>query len=286
MTRRLILTADDFGMSMEVNEAVEEAHRDGVLTCASLVVAGDAAEDAIRRAKRMPTLGVGLHLALYGAPAQLSGTRAPEIAPDGVNLGDRPVRTGVAIMIVPSIRAQARREITAQFQAWRKTGLPLGHLDGHWHCHQHPALLTMAIGLGKPLGLRAVRIPHETYGLSRRIAGGQHSAARLGEAVSHYPLALWMRRRVRGAGLRTNDWFFGKTDAGAMDAGLLVQTIRYLPPGTTEIGLHPAIRPWRGRHAPPVGWRADEELQALKEPTVRELIRTSDVTLCRWADLP
>ena len=64
MMKRLIVTADDFGMSIEVNEAVEIAHREGILTCASLVVAGDAAGDAIRRAKRMPDLGVGLHLAL------------------------------------------------------------------------------------------------------------------------------------------------------------------------------------------------------------------------------
>ena len=73
MSKRLIVTADDFGMSMEVNEAVEEAHREGILTCASLVVAGDAAQDAVKRAKRLPGLGVGLHLAIFGAKASARG---------------------------------------------------------------------------------------------------------------------------------------------------------------------------------------------------------------------
>src|SRR5471030_1738174 len=75
----LIVTADDFGMSIPVNEAVEEAHRKGVLTCASLVVAGEAAADAVRRAKRMPGLGVGLHLALLDAPSALSRNEIPDL---------------------------------------------------------------------------------------------------------------------------------------------------------------------------------------------------------------
>ena len=95
MSARLIVTADDFGMSMEVNEAVEEAHRNGILTCASLVVAGDAAEDAVRRAKRLPGLGVGLHLAIFGARASAQrafGRRArwrkPGLQPGAHRLGD------------------------------------------------------------------------------------------------------------------------------------------------------------------------------------------------------
>jgi chitin disaccharide deacetylase len=271
---------------MEVNEAVEQAHRAGVLTGASLVVAGAAADDAIRRAKRMPTLGVGLHLALYGAPAQHTADPAPAIAPDGANLGEKPAATGAAIMLVPSVRAQARREVAAQFDAWRRTGLPLGHLDGHWHCHQHPALLAMALAAGRPLGLRAVRIPFESFRLSRRVAGGRGSIPRLVEAASHYPLALSMRYQIRAAGLRSNDWFFGKTDAGSMNAELLSRLVVRLPTGSTEVGLHPAIRPWSGPHAPPPGWKADEEVRALTDPSIRELIRAHGIELCRWSDLP
>ena len=286
MTRRLIVTADDFGMSLEVNEAVEAAHRDGILTCASLVVAGRAAEDAIRRAKRLPTLGVGLHLALYGAPAQFRGEAGSSIAPDGVMLGERPVATGTAIMLSPRVRAQARREIDAQFDAYRRSGLPLGHLDGHWHCHQHPAILAMALDLGRPLELRAVRVPHEAYAPSDRAAGGGRPFKRWAEAVSHYPLAIGMRRQIRAAGLRCNDWFFGKNDAGAIDTGVLAGMISRLPAGTSEIGLHPAIRRWQGPDSPPDHWRAEEETQALTDPWLRDLIDSNGIDLCRWSDLP
>jgi hopanoid biosynthesis associated protein HpnK len=285
MSRRLIITADDFGMSIEVNEAVEAAHRNGILTCASLVTAGAAAEDAIRRAKRIPTLGVGLHLALFGAPAQHADRHASRIAPDGANLGENPAATGTAIMLFPRVRAGARREIAAQFEAWRRSGLPLGHLDGHWHCHQHPAVLAMALELGRPLGLRAVRVPYEAFALSRRVASGKRTVTRLAQSVSHYPLAVAMRRQIRAAGLRANDWFFGKNDEGAVDSDLLGRLIAELPQGVTEIGLHPAVRRWPGPHSPPPHWDPERELAALTDPALRSAIRAGGVELCRWADL-
>ena len=286
MSARLIVTADDFGMSLEVNEAVEEAHRCGILTCASLVVAGAAAEDAIRRAKRMPALGVGLHLALFGAPAQHSGEAHGLLAPDGKNLGERPVSTGIAIMLSPVARAAARREIDAQFRAFGQSGLALGHLDGHWHCHQHPAVLDMALAAGLPMGLHAVRVPYEGLGWSRRVTGRWRLGARIGHALSHAPLASFMRHRIKAAGLRANDWFFAKTDAGSVTTEQLLGLVRHLPHGVTEVGLHPATRPWRGIHAPPADWNPTGELAALTDRRLREEIDSRGISLCRWADLP
>ncbi len=283
MKRRLIITADDFGMSLEVNEAVEEAHRNGVLTCASLVVAGDAAEDAVRRAKRLPNLGVGLHLAMFGAPA--AAKVASRIAPDGANLGQSPVSTGIAAMFAPGTRQAARREFSAQFDAFRRTGLPLGHLDGHWHCHQHPAVLAMALELGKPMGLKAVRIPYEPFGFSRRAGRRSNNAARLFHAVSHWPLARAMRWQARRAGVATNDQFFGKTDNGAVDELLLLSVVAAMPAGVTELGLHPSTGNWHGPHAPPNHWRVADELEALTSPVLHAAINRAGIDLCRWADI-
>ena len=285
MIRRLIVTADDFGMSTEVNEAVEIAHRKGILTSASLVVAGDAADDAIRRAKRMPNLGVGLHLALYGAPAQFNPRAGSRLAPDGINLGERPVTTGAAIVLSAHTRADARREIAAQFDAWRRSGLRLGHLDGHWHCHQHPSVLSMALSLGKHLGLRAIRVPYESFGLSRCVGVGM-TFKRLVEAACHRPLAIAMRYQIQNAGLRSNDWFFGKNDEGMITTQLLDRLIKNLPAGTTEIGLHPATEQWHGRHAPPGAWNPKTELDALTDPALREAIYSRGVQLARWDDIP
>lgn len=283
MSARLIVTADDFGMSLEVNEAVEEAHRDGILTCASLVVAGDAAEDAVRRARRMPGLGVGLHLAIFGAPASASGPSM--LAADGKNLDEKPVRTGSAIMVLPAARAAARREIAAQFEAYRRTGLELGHLDGHWHCHQHPTVLAQALELGVPLGLKALRIPYEPFGFSRRVAGKGKAGARLSHAICGLPLTLTMRLQALAAGVAVNDRFFGKTDDGFISEALLLSLVENLAHGVTELGLHPATQTWHGAHAPPPHWRQADELAALTSPRVRQAVERRGIVLQRWADI-
>lgn len=283
MTARLIVTADDFGMSLEVNEAVEEAHRKGILTCASLVVAGDAAADAVKRAKRLPGLGVGLHLAIFGARASATGRSV--VAPDGQNLGYSPVIAGSAIMVTPAGRRAARREIAAQFEAYRKTGLALGHLDGHWHCHQHPTVLAQALEAGKPLGLKALRVPYEPFGFSRRVAGRGKSGSRLAHAILGLPLTLTMRLQAAIAGIAVNDRFFGKIDDGFITEDLLVSLAGNLPPGVTELGLHPATRTWTGEHCPPAHWQQAAELAALTSPSVRAAIDESGVRLIRWADL-
>lgn len=282
MNRRLIVTADDFGMSLEVNEAVEQAHREGILTCASLVMAGDAVDDALRRARRLPGLGVGLHLTLYGARA--IDPVPSRLAPVGGNLGESPATTGALIMLSAKVREAARREIAAQFAAYGRTGLALGHLDGHWHCHQHPTVLAMAITAGKPMGLKAVRLPYEPWGFSRAVAGD--GIGRLTHALSHWPLAMAMRRRIGAAGLRTSDRFFGKNDAGFVSEQLLLRLARHLPQGVTELGLHPATSTWSGPHAPPPGWAQAGELAALTSSQVKSALAAAQVRLIRWADLP
>src|SRR5665213_522811 len=99
--RGLIVTADDFGLSLAVNEAVEEAHRKGVLTSASLVVTGEAAADAVRRAKKMPGLAIGLHLALLDAPSALKACEIPDLLEPGHDyLGSRAAVTGAKIALV------------------------------------------------------------------------------------------------------------------------------------------------------------------------------------------
>jgi hopanoid biosynthesis associated protein HpnK len=248
------------------------------------MVTGPAFEDALRRARRLPELGVGLHLALYDAPAAYP--QPSTIALDGLTLGMDSTGTGIAIMLSSEVRAAARREIAAQFAAFAKTGLQLGHLDGHWHCHQHPGILALAIEAGKPLGLHAVRVPYEPYAFSRRVAGGGVQPGRLAHVLGHFPLALEMRRQLRRAGLRHNDSFFGKNDAGAVDAAMLARMIAALPPGVTEAGLHPAAGHWPGPHNLPPAWEPAAELAALTSPALREALATNGVTLSRWADLP
>ena len=281
----LIITADDFGMSIAVNEAVEEAHRKGVLTCASLVVAGAAAEDAVARAKRMPGLGVGLHLALLDAPPSAPAEDIPDLVErGGLSLRSTPAVTGAGIALIRSIRDQARTEMRAQFDRFARTGLPLDHVDGHWHFHQHPTLVGMLINdMARAYGVTAVRVPNEPALPSWRAGGRIGLARRLRTAVAHAPLWSAMRRRLRRAGVGTNDWFFGLNDGGAMTRERLLGAIANLPAGVSEIGMHPASAPPGGAHALPSSWRVTEELAALVDPDVSEACK--GVRLGRFCDL-
>jgi hopanoid biosynthesis associated protein HpnK len=284
--RRVIITGDDFGMSVEVNEAVEEAHRRGVLTAASLVVTGDAAADAIARARRMPELGVGLHLALVHAPAALSKEQVAELMDEnGRGFGRQLWKTGAKIALFPNVRRQALAEIRAQFELFRKTGLALDHVDGHQHFHQHPWVLRALIALAPEYGIRAVRLPREPAFGSWRAAGHVGLGRRVMDVTSHWPLLRLMRRMLRSAGIASNDWFFGKHDGGAIGRSWLLRLLEHLPAGVSEIGLHPARRSWPPPYGPPAHWRVTEELAALIDPDVVVACRRPGLRLAKFSDL-
>lgn len=284
-SRQVIVTADDFGMSREVNEAVEEAHRRGVLTAASLVVTGEAAADAVQRARRMPRLGIGLHLALVSADPALPPSEIPALmAADGRELGASPERVGAMMMLSRKVATQAEAETRAQFELYRRTGLPLDHVDGHWHFHQHPVLVRLLAAWAGEYGIRAVRVPYEPALPSWRVSRDR-AGRRAAIALTHRPLASFMRRCFRRAGIVTNDWFFGMNDGGGVTRDVLLGYLRHLPPGLTEIGLHPAIASWRSSFAPPRHWRVAEELAALTDPDVLAACRRPDLQLTRFTDI-
>ncbi len=162
--RALIVTADDFGLHPRVNDAVERAHRNGVLTSASLMVTGDAAADAFERARRLPTLRVGLHVALADGRASSPRSEIPQLVDDQGRFGNAMVRDGVRFFFLPRVRAQLAHEIRAQFEAFAATGLPLDHVNTHKHFHLHPTALSLLLEIGSEYGMRAMRLPYEAGG--------------------------------------------------------------------------------------------------------------------------
>jgi len=135
--RRVIVSADDFGLSEGVNEAVEQACREGILTTASLMVAGPAAADAVRRARRLPKLRVGLHLVVIEGPAV---GPAPGLVDADGQFSSNQLRLGINYFFRPAIRRQLAAEIRAQFAAFAATGLRLDHANAHKHMHLHPTV--------------------------------------------------------------------------------------------------------------------------------------------------
>ncbi len=198
--KRFYFRADDFGLDTAVNEAVETAHRDGILTCASLMVGAMAAEDAVSRARRLPGLRVGLHLVLVEGRPVSPPDSVRDLVDEAGGFDNRMVRAGFRFFFRPRVRRQLAREIRAQFEAFRATGLRLDHVNAHKHIHLHPTVAGLILAIGREYGMTAMRVPAEPSGPLRRAGAVRPTAERIGSRL----LALWvalLRRRLRRGGI-------------------------------------------------------------------------------------
>ncbi|MBL6749938.1 MAG: hopanoid biosynthesis-associated protein HpnK [Nevskia sp.] len=265
--RGLIVTADDFGLHPAVNEAVEQASREGVLTAASLMVGAPAAADAVARARRLPKLRVGLHLVLADGPAVLPPRRIPLLVDAQGRFGDAMALDGCRFFFLPQVRRQLAAEIQAQFEAYAATGLALDHVNAHKHFHLHPTVLSLILRIGRRYGLRAVRLPLEAQApaLLRPWLG----------------LLAW---RLRRAGIAYNDHVVGIARSGAMDEATLLRALDCLGGGITEIYLHPATVSGAAIAPSMQGYRHADELAALLSPRVRAAVARLDLRRGGFAD--
>jgi len=259
-SHRVITVADDFGLSIGVNEAVEQAAREGILTSASLMVAGPAAADAVRRARALPSLHVGLHLVVIEGKAVLPPASIPDLVDADGRFPSAQVRLGVAYFFRPRVQRQLAAEIRAQFTAFAATGLVLDHANAHKHMHLHPTVGRLMIDIGRDFGLRAIRLPYEPP-----IPGGPPRT--LGDRA----LARWcavLRRQARQAGLLTNDALFGLGWTGHMTNARVQHLLDTLPEGLNELYFHPAARRDPLLHALMPGYEHEAEFAALLQARV------------------
>ncbi len=233
--RRVIFSADDFGLTESVNEAVERAHRDGALTSASLMVAGPAAADAVRRARALPLLRVGLHLVVIEGQAVLPPAEIPDLVDAAAQFPSDQLRLGIAYFFRPRVRRQLEAEIRAQFAAFVATGLTLDHANAHKHMHLHPTVGRLMIDIGREFGLRAIRVPAEPPAV---LAACGTRVGLGGRALYHWTGVL--RRQARAAGLATTDHCFGLAWSGHMTTDRVRRLLGALPDGVSEIYFHPA----------------------------------------------
>lgn len=271
--RGLIVTADDFGIAPEVNEAVMRAHREGILTCASLMVASPAAADAVVRAKTMPNLGVGLHLVLVEGKPVLPPSQIPAlVGADGYFRTDM-VKASFGMFFRPKVRRQLAAEIEAQFAAFASTGLPLDHVNAHKHFHLHPTIGRLAVEIGKRYGMKAMRAPIEPREVIRRIEPGATGGDLERFVGARLKDRLWVK------GIWSPDAVFGLAWSGAMTARRVAAILDNLPEGVSEIYLHPALSAYNGSVR---GYRYSDEFAALMAPEV--MAKARGVKLGRFGD--
>jgi hopanoid biosynthesis associated protein HpnK len=278
--RRLIVTADDFGRDIAINEAVEAARRDGILTSASLMVGAPAAADAVARAHRLPGLRVGLHLVLIDGTAMLPpGELDGLVGADG-RFDDNQIRAALRYFFQPGIRRLLAAEIRAQFEAFHATGLGLDHVNAHQHLHLHPTVARLIVEIGRDYGMRTVRLPAEPAEVLARSFPGERYPSPF-----YHPAVAALRRRLRRAGLTTNDQVFGIAWSGAMVEERLLGLLPHLPPGVSELYFHPATRTTPALAAAMPGYRHAEELAALLSPRVSQRIAELGIHRVSYGDL-
>ena len=282
---RVIVTADDFGLAPAVNEAVEQAHRAGVLTSASLMVAEPAAAEAIALALRTPSLRVGLHVTVVDGRAVLPGKQLSAIVNSSGRLSDRVVRAGFAYFFRLRARRELRAEVRAQLEAFRASGLKLDHVDTHRHLVLHPIVLSVIIELALEFGITAIRLPAEPWRATR----GLPIQRRVAAAIRVACLAPWLalaRWQLRRAGIRYNAEVRGLADTGTMDEPTVLRLIGTMDRDITEIFFHPATAgpPSTAPLPQPVS-RHLAELEALCSPRVRIALERAGIERLGYGDL-
>jgi chitin disaccharide deacetylase len=286
--KQLILNADDFGLTRGVNEGIIRAHREGVLTSATLMACGPAFDHAVELAKQNPRLGIGCHLVLIGGRAVAS---VEEISSLASKDGQLPESLGSFVTRLSSgiIRPkEIDRELRAQILKIRAAGIEPTHLDTHKHTHAHPAVMAALGRVARELGIRKVRKPMENLQDSWESSRGEDSAIlkELLAAAAARAVAPLFRSASRKYGLRSPDHFLGLAMTGRLGPQALRRMINFVQEGSTEIMLHPGISDSElERIDTRLLHQRNAEMDALIEPAVRSAIEERGIRLITYGEL-
>lgn len=280
--RRLIVNADDFGLTLPITEGTIDAFERGILTSASLVAAGDAFARAARYAASHPDLDAGVHLMIV----QLSPVLPPDetrslVQEDGRFLPG--YGEFMARYLSGGVRdEEVEAEWSAQIARLRGAGVRITHLDSHQHLHLVPGLFRIALRIARANGILAMRFPRVPTVLRRAERGSVR------RSLEFLPLRLMEQSNLphlNASGIRTPDRFFGFHSTGHLDQKALRSVLFGVPQGTSELVCHPGLG--EPESSPIAGWEYEwrAELEALTSPEARRILESQGIELTTFADL-
>lgn len=238
--RRLIINADDFGLTAGVNRAIVEAHERGVLTSTTLMANSLAFDDAVQLAKGRSSLSTGCHVVLVDGKPLIDPGRLPDLVDGKDQNSFREGITGFAICallgrIDPD---QVEAETTAQIRKLQAHGVLVSHVDSHKHTHMFPAALQGILRASRTCGVTAIRNPFEVVAANfARLQRGLWK--RYAQVKTLHGLAGYFRKAVAKAGLRTPDGTLGIVATGHLNPDLFRDIAEHMPEGTWEFVCHP-----------------------------------------------
>ena len=278
--KRLIVNADDFGLSPEVNAGILRAHREGILRSASLMVAEPVARAAADIARDNPALDVGLHAVVCRGRSILDSSRLGAALRAPGEFIDSPVGAGMRYFFDRSLRTAMTDELRAQVDRHLELVGYLNHIDGHLNFHVHPLFADILVDLAVEYKVPCIRLPRERVMTTLRLR--QDNAARkLVESVIFRMLSRRTSRMMDRRGLTSTDALFGLHQSGQLTEDYVVGILDRIRDGTTELYFHPAA----DIGGTPPAAEAQLEVEILTSPRVLDALARNHIELITFADL-
>jgi chitin disaccharide deacetylase len=278
--KRLIVNADDFGLSPEVNAGIIRSRRDGILRSASLMVAEPAARAAAELARDNPELDVGLHAVVCRGRSMLDASRLGAAVRRSGEFINSPVAAGMRYYFDRSMRAVMTDELRAQVERHLELVGYLNHIDGHLNFHVHPLFADILVNLAVEYKVPCLRLPRERVMTTLRLRR-DNAPRKLVESIIFRTLSRRTRRMMNERGLTSTDALFGLHQSGHLSEDYVVGVIDRIRGGTTELYFHPAA----DIGGIPPAAHAQLEVEILTSLRVREAIDRNGIELITFADL-
>jgi hopanoid biosynthesis associated protein HpnK len=288
--KQLIVNADDFGLTENVNRGILDAHLEGIVTSATLLANGWAFEDAAAASKRFPRLGIGVHLNLTDGVPVADPSQIRTLVDRGGRLHMTPARLWAGIATGQVSLSDIEFELRAQIKKVIRAGIRPAHFDGHKHVHVLPPVSEIVIRLAGEFHIPAVRCPMEqnahTSGPLRNRRLSKISTLKqylVSRAVSG--LAKGFRKKLEQRGLLSATHFYGLSQTGFLDASAIRRILESLPSGTSELMCHPGYRDVElERTGTRLLTQREIEIHGLTATSVMNLVVAGGIRLCNYRD--
>jgi len=282
MEKRIIINADDFGLSDGVNKAVVQAHTDGVLTSATIMANMSAAEEAVKMARKLPTLGVGVHLNLTEGRPLSKEADVQTLLDAGGKFACSPTKLALFSLAGPKRRSAIRTELAAQIQSVVDKGLKPTHLDSHKHIHSFPAIFSIVCELARRFGIPAIRWPFEPKELSRMPwpLPGQGGKKRAGLIRTMAKINY-----VQNSAFLKNDALLGVAHTGRIDVSFFRAVALYNSAPTAEVMTHPGFADGLDAEKTRLVRQRKVELQALCSEKTKQYFKDAGIKLVHYGQL-
>ena len=281
MMKKLIVNADDFGLTHEINQGIIKAYNEGILTSTSLVASGEAFEEAVTLIHQHPNLDVGVHLTLIEEKSVLPPVEIPSLVNNAGYFRKSAKHFTSDYLFNRIMLDDVRRELRAQIQKIHREHILLSHVDSHQHIHIIPKILSITMELTHEFQIKAIRAPFEQIRWSNFLHINKWP--RLIQQLGLNFFARHVRHRIKG---RSPDYFFGFFYGGCLNTSRLARMISRLPNGVSEIMCHPGLHNGRSMEKyAHWGYSWQDECHALRHQTILDLIASQRVMLTSFRSL-